>query len=127
MNVGGSNFFHLLSFILFLFCSYIFGLSLDWATVLAKILFISCWNYTSPCRLFIFWYLFVNYSTFFQTWIKRFLYWFQPWLFLFCSYFPVNLIVLLKLLLKKRVYCLLFVIFHQYICVFVLVPSFDIY
>ena len=49
---------------LFFFCYYIFALSLDWAKVLVKILFISCWNYTWPCREVIFWYLFVNYSTF---------------------------------------------------------------
>ena len=33
LNVVWSCFFHQLSFILFLFCSYIFALSLDWATV----------------------------------------------------------------------------------------------
>ena len=33
LNLGWSYFFHQLSLILFLFCSYIFALSLDWATV----------------------------------------------------------------------------------------------
>ena len=42
LNLGRSYFFHLLSPILFLFSSYIFALSLDWATVFVKILFISC-------------------------------------------------------------------------------------
>ena len=37
LNLGCSYFFHLLSLILFLFCSCIFALSLDWATVFAKI------------------------------------------------------------------------------------------
>ena len=68
MNLGCSYFFHLLS-LLFVVCSYVFAVSLDWATVFVK----SCWNYTSRCRLCISWYLFVNCRIFvFQTWIKSF-------------------------------------------------------
>ena len=36
-------------------------------------------------------------------------------MFLFCSYFPVNLIILLNCSCKEILYCLLFVIFHQYL------------
>ena len=50
--------------LILLFCSYIFALSFDWATVFVKILFTSSWNYTLPCRLLISWYLFFNYIHF---------------------------------------------------------------
>ena len=65
--------FYSLNIILFLFCSYIFALSFDWATVFVKILFTSSWNYTSPCRLLISWYLIVNYIHFcFPNLVKKF-------------------------------------------------------
>ena len=59
MNLGCSYFFNLLSLMFFLFCSYIFALSLHWATAFVKMLFISCWNYALPWRLFISWYLLI--------------------------------------------------------------------
>ena len=48
-------------------------------------------------------------------------------LFLFCPYFPVNLIVLLKLLVQKKS-VLSFIRYHSSLSVcFFLVPSIDLY
>ena len=107
-------------FFLFFFCSYIFVLSLDWATVFVKILFISCWNYTSPCRLFISWYLLITVHFCFPNLDKKF--------FVLISALTVFILLLFsskshcsfKIVPIKIVYCLLFVIFHQYLYVFFL-------
>ena len=120
MNLGCSYFFHLLSLILFFFCPYIFALSLDWATVFVKILFISCWNYTSPCRLFISWYLLITVHFCFPNLDKKFFVLISALtvfiLFLFSSKSHCSF----KIVPIKIVYCLLFVIFHQYLYVFFL-------
>ena len=108
---------HLLSHILFLFCSYIFALSLHWATVFAKIFLISCWNSPNLVdKLSFDIYLLITVHFCFPNLNKK--------IFVMISALPVLILFLFSskshcsfkiVLRKKRVYCLLFVMFHQYL------------
>ena len=124
-TLGVLIFFNLLSLRLFLFCSYIFALSLDWATVFVKILFISCWNYTSPCRLFIFWYLLITVHFCFPNLDKKFFVLISALIVLILFLFSSKSYSFKMVLIKNSV--LSFVCYLSSISVWVFfVPSFDL-
>ena len=119
LNLGWSYFFHQLSLILFLFCSYIFALSLDWATVFFLLSVVEITPYLLD-KLFFDIYLLIAVHFYFPNLDKKF--------FILIS----ALIVLILFLFSSRSHCsfkivliviVLFVNFHQYLCVLFLFHS----
>ena len=133
LNLGCSYFFHPLSLILFLFCSCIFALSLDWATVFAKIFssFVEIIPHLVDKLPFDI-YLLIAVHFCFPNLDKKFFVLISASIFLILFLFSSKSHCSFKIVLIKKE-CTIFwllsftCIFHLSSFIFLVVPSFDLY